>query len=281
MPSSIVETDVEETDPKDAAAQAEEAVVDANNDSRSAISTTPSTTSTIQDRRHIVESPSWSQVAYTSLLWWASAGDRRAGLTDAEEAQREVEMQLVEGEGGDEDHAERTKEIVLVGYVRRLTQCLIKGLGDVVMSEHADGDGIGAEDDQMEDADENARQDADTNVDADANADAQDDDDAATADPDTSHDDNADTDPLLQSAKSPSPSPSQTQTQTAPKDTPAADQTADTEVLQITPEDLSAMALDMWSSADRKFVEEFVNVYFRRHVRVTGMGVECCGVRIL
>ena len=41
------------------------------------------------------------------------------------------------------------------------------------------------------------------------------------------------------------------------------------------------MGLDVWSQADREFVEELVALYWGRRAEVQVARVECCGVRIL
>ena len=60
FPASIVETTPQELNTNETAL--------AEDDGASTLSTT----STVQDHNQIVEPPSWSQVAYTSLVWWAS-----------------------------------------------------------------------------------------------------------------------------------------------------------------------------------------------------------------
>ena len=45
-------------------------------------------------------------------------------------------------------------------------------------------------------------------------------------------------------------------------------------------EDMSRMGLDVWSEADRRFVEECVSLYWGRRTVVKAGRVECCGVRL-
>jgi hypothetical protein len=216
----------------------ETAVADAD-DAASTISTTPSSTDTLTDRRDLIEPASWSQVAYTSLLWWASAGDRRAGLTEAEEAQREVEMSLIEGDDGSDD---KTKEILLVGYMRRLTEVLVRGLSECI---------------RLHDGPEERYRD-----DEGASVDGQDEDaEHDTFRTESRDDDDDDTRRLLLKQ--------------------STSNTADEEPITLTAEDISSLALDIWSSSDREFVTEFVRLYFSREVSFRGVGVECCGIRIL
>jgi hypothetical protein len=76
----------------------------------------------------IIESASWSQIAYTSLVWWASAGDTRAGL--AEDTDREIEQDLAllqPDEEGDE-----TQEVAIVAYFHRLTAMMLHCIATAV-----------------------------------------------------------------------------------------------------------------------------------------------------
>lgn len=109
---------------------------------------TMSRASTVRSRRDLIEPTSWSQVAYTSLLWWASAGDRRYGLTEEEEQQREQDLALL---GNDEEEEGRTKEIVMIQFFRRLTALMFQAVENVVHVEDGEYDN---EDEQQSDEDE-------------------------------------------------------------------------------------------------------------------------------
>lgn len=184
--------------------------------------------STIESRREVVETASWSQVAYTSLLWWASAGARRDGLSEEEEDERERDDLLL-GEHDDEDE-DVTKEVAMVGYFRRLTDIMVNNVYQLVQ-----------DDEQVsEDEDESEGEGGESNV--------------VVEDQETGEEHQH---LLSQSAAS------------------------EDEELDVTPEDMAAMALDVWSVSDRKFVEEFVQLYWQRRAKVRGGRVECCGVRIL
>lgn len=91
--------------------------------------------STVRSRKDLIEPTSWSQVAYTSLLWWASAGDRRYGLTEEEEQQHEQDLALL---GSDEDEEGRTKEIVMIQFFRRLTALIFQTVQNVVEAENGE-----------------------------------------------------------------------------------------------------------------------------------------------
>ena len=51
--------------------------------------------------------------------------------------------------------------------------------------------------------------------------------------------------------------------------------------IYVSGEDMVRMGLDVWSDADRHFVEELLELYWGRSAEVQGGGIECCGVRIL
>lgn len=170
--------------------------------------------STIESRKEVVESPSWGQVAYTSLLWWASAGARRDGLSEEEEEERDRDELLLNSEV-DEDV---TKEVALVAYFRQLTGIMVSVLSQLVMGEEQESE----EDEVVPDEETGEEQ------------------------------------------------------QHLIPDRSSGDDTVD-----VTSEDMTAMALDVWSDSDKKFVEEFVKLYWQRQAKVRGGRVECCGVRIM
>jgi hypothetical protein len=188
------------------------------------------TSSTIESRKEVVEPASWSQVAYTSLLWWASAGARRDGLSEEEEDERDRDEMLLDT-NGDEG---MTKEVAIVGFFRRLTSLIFSVLNQIIRE--GESEAAESSDDVPGDA-------SSTAVDSEATRDDQ--------------------KPLLRG---------QTEQTTG---------TDEEEAIEITSEDMANMALDAWSSGDRKFVEEFVEMYWQRRASVRGGHVECCGVRIL
>ena len=211
FPASIVEQPVQEASDDTTAIEDDGA-------------STLSAASTVQERKEIVEPASWSQIAYTSLLWWASAGERQVGITETEEMQRELDLSLL-GEG-DEEGDERTKEVVLVGWFRRLTGVMLDAVSNIAGAEER------YEDDEVEEAEEVAE-----------------DGDERGAQDERS---------LLRQ-------------QSEHNDDP----------VEFSSEDISSMALDMWSASDWQFVEDFVQIWWGRKAKVRGMGVECCGVKVL
>lgn len=48
----------------------------------------------------------------------------------------------------------------------------------------------------------------------------------------------------------------------------------------VSSEDMARMGLDIWSEADRRFVQELVEFYWGRNAEVQGAAVECCGLRV-
>ena len=204
----------------------------------------------IHEHKEVVEPASWSQVAYTSLLWWASAGDRRNGLSEEEEEQLEKDNMLLDS--GDEGG--RTKEVVVVSYFRRLTAMMFQVVDDVLRQEQN-------EDEAVEDGEERHDGSSDEIQDqAKVNSKPTD---GRVPEHEVEHHhqpsiDEGEARPLVKHK--------------------SRDEGV---VIDLTPEDVAAMGLDVWSQADRKFAEELVEVWWGRKARVRRGGVECCGVRIL
>lgn len=53
------------------------------------------------------------------------------------------------------------------------------------------------------------------------------------------------------------------------------------EVVEISEQDVRAMSLDVWSEADKRFVEEMVSLWWQKKAVVKGGSIDCCGVRLL
>jgi hypothetical protein len=85
------------------------------------------------ENKHVVEPPSWSRVAYTSLVWWASAGDRRGGFSEMEEIEMERDLSLLQN---DSDEGQ-IREVALVAYFHRLTNLIFTVLTEAIA--RADG----------------------------------------------------------------------------------------------------------------------------------------------
>ncbi|KIW04889.1 uncharacterized protein PV09_04064 [Verruconis gallopava] len=98
-----------------------------------------------QDEEKVTEKPTWSELAYSSFMWWASAGEREEGLKTEDDqdaallgnlpdlVRREVERRRYRDDSDDEDTAhhggERRAEIemAIIAYFHRLTRTLFEG----------------------------------------------------------------------------------------------------------------------------------------------------------
>ncbi|KAH2281871.1 hypothetical protein KXW02_004767 [Aspergillus fumigatus] len=208
----------------------------------------------------VVEPLSWTRLAYTSFIWWASAGEKRDGLTEEEEEERQIEQDTrllasleaiptpPSGSLGrhsmQAEDASQPPEIALVSYFRRLTTQLFVTLSDVI-----------------------ARQDGrDGEQDADIGAPYEDESEEADAEPsisvgrEVSQGDDSRR-PLLPSGAKSSPE--------------------DDELVTITSEDMTEMGLDVWSASDRIFVEELVRSWWGRKAYVDTARIKCCGISII
>jgi hypothetical protein len=53
------------------------------------------------------------------------------------------------------------------------------------------------------------------------------------------------------------------------------------ELVTITVADMAEMGLDVWSAADRIFVEELVSLWWGRAAKVDSARIRCCGISVL
>jgi hypothetical protein len=213
-------------------------------DASSIISQASSTLS----RTSVVEPVPWSLVAYTSLVWWASAGEKRSGPNEEEEAEQDQDhsllmsgsntMEAVAPGSSDQD---LTQEVILLSYFQRLTSLIFTTVSDAISRQ----DGEEVRRDSQHSLDEyRDTENEETVVDGDADADQ------------TAVDDD-DRQPLN------------------------AGEVERDEPIEISQEDMAAMGLDIWSAADRSFVEELVKLWWGRTAAVKGGRVECCGFRLI
>lgn len=218
----------------------------------------------------IVEPVSWPRLAYTSFLWWASAGEKRSGLSEEEEEQDEHDRSLLTG-GHDNrpnpsaasdphDPNIQPQEIALIAYFRRLTTVIFTVLADAVARQDdrddgvADSSAIAADDDDTN----NNNIESEVNRNAQHNTpDEEEEEEAASS----GEDDNDDR-PLL-GRRSPSSSSS------------------DVSPVTITADDMTQMGLDVWSVADRAFVQEMLKLWWGRDANVDATRIRCCGIPIL
>ena len=210
----------------------------------------------------LVEPLSWSALAYNSFMWWASAGEKRAGLE--EEVERDGAMfRDFNGSYADNttpgrprsgggrrssgnpltpglltDGSPAAPEMAIIAYFHRLTASILGTLAQLV--ERSDA---AAHDEEEEEESagataagrgrEGGRNDGNGNGEDNSAAGAEVEDEEAR---------------------------------------PA---------VFVGSEDMVRMGLDVWSDADRRFVEELLDLYWGRRADVQGGHIECCGVRIL
>lgn len=184
----------------------------------------------------LVEPQSWSALAYSSFMWWASAGEKRADVDEEAEHDAALLRDFGQPHNGspirprsspwnlsprgpnpsgvkDLNTQSGMLEMAMVAYFHRLTVLMLGTLSRVVDA---------AEDDE----DDVVQEGNDTQL-------------LIGAGPRGSKGD-----------------------------------------VFVSSEDMARMGLDIWSEADRSFVQELVEFYWGRNAEVQGATVECCGVRV-
>ncbi|KAJ3555542.1 hypothetical protein NPX13_g10335 [Xylaria arbuscula] len=197
----------------------------------------------LDDAEQVVEPTSWTALAYSGFMWWASAGEKLRS-DEAEEAAQDASLfssdlasstmsmnmprpadisasissltprrsSTVASVPLDIDEARA--ELAIIGYFHRLTTQMLGTLADVI--DNASDDDIG---------DESPIEEDDALVDADE------------------------------------------------EDVPGRGVHIDSDVIK-------RMGLDIWSGADAEFVSQLLQTYFNRQAYVEGKGVEVCGIRV-
>ncbi|KAK0369228.1 hypothetical protein CLIM01_13412 [Colletotrichum limetticola] len=193
----------------------------------------------------IVEPSSWTALAYSGFMWWASAGEQ-ARSEEQEEAAHDAALLADLGltphtpsmskpntrprssaSGGMADSTgslvsrpaagsvidEATTELAVIAYFHRLTAQMLTVMADVVESS----------DDRYEDEDD---------------------------------EDDADDVPLRTNSES------------------------DRSSVRVGSDALESMGLDVWNAHDAEFVKELMSKYYDRRPYIEGKGVEVCGVRV-
>ena len=114
----------------------------------------------------LAESQSWSALAYSSFMWWASAGEKRTDLDGEEDHDAALLRHLdsyIDGSPNRPRSAKKSPgwspgiegadmtpgalEMTIIAYFHRLTTLILKTLSDIVdMSNHSDTDGDGIPD---------------------------------------------------------------------------------------------------------------------------------------
>lgn len=215
----------------------------------------------------IVEPLSWTRLAYTSFIWWASAGENRDGLSEEEEAQQieqdarllaSVESLAYPGPNStgrrsipSDDHRQEPQEVALVAYFRRLTTQIFFTLAGAIARHDCEATG-------------------------------------ETYAPYQDDPDNDDTDMSLSMSRSllgedEDNAPLLRQRNATPTGRPNG--SAQGRIVEapvtITIADMAEMGLDVWSATDRIFVEELVSLWWGRSAHVDSARIRCCGISIL
>lgn len=230
----------------------------------------------------IVEPLSWTRRAYTSFIWWASAGEKREGLSEEEEDQEEQDTRLLvsmDSIPNDPIQSVEPPEVALVAYFRRLTTQIFVALSDAI----ARYDGNDFDNDPILDLDGSAENAEGDDINDDINEAS-----ASTARQsprarDGYEDDNDPNAPLLHGASSASRPTNRRRRhhQHRRHCWNSNNDDNDSGVVAVTPADMAAMGLDSWSEADRVFVQELALLWWGREVVVNGARITCCGIPIL
>ncbi|KAL4982098.1 hypothetical protein BDW68DRAFT_171392 [Aspergillus falconensis] len=231
-----------------------ESDADDNSDAASTFSSSP-----------IVEPLSWTRLAYTSFIWWASAGEKRDGFSEEEEEEHEVEQDawllasvdnLPSPPSGSirrrnmqqEQTPTQPPEIALIAYFRQLTTQIFATLSDVIARQDDQSGNDPALDTSIPYEDEVENTESFT--------------DGTTPEEPSAEDD---TSPLLDRNRSSHPET----------------QARNTDAIIITAEDMAEMGLDTWSAADRIFVQELVLTWWGRNAYIDSARIRCCGISII
>ncbi|KAF3398316.1 Protein LCHN [Penicillium rolfsii] len=221
----------------------------------------------------VVEPLSWTRLAYTSFIWWASAGENRDGLSEEEEEhQIEQDARLLASveslaypttntarrSMNLESQGQESPEVALVAYFRRLTSQIFFTLAGAI-ARH-DGD-CGDANHSGESVVDTPYLDNLTNEDTDFSL--------SMSRQSFSGDDG--TTPLLRQ---------RSQGNHINRNSVQEAQGAD-EPITITIADMAEMGLDVWSATDRIFVEELVSLWWGRSAYVDSARIRCCGISIL
>lgn len=247
-----------------------------DSDAASSVSSTFSSTPSTYSNCSIVEPVSWSQLTYTSFMWWASAGENAIASEQEVENEQDSGLLLVDLQADDNRPDGKdvyrvpnqiiskasgiTKEMALVSYFHRLTTLIFTTLAEIVAREDADTGPEQCSEPQRQSTNQpSSSTESQSNV-TDTSPNSSDTDSASISDSNASDDEQA---RLLPNANH------------GDEDSPPLG------IITILPEDLTRMGLDVWSASDRAFVEELVGVWWGRKGRVRGGEVRCCGVRVL
>ncbi|EXJ61722.1 hypothetical protein A1O7_02151 [Cladophialophora yegresii CBS 114405] len=92
------------------------------------VSSVLSASSSYSLNKEVIEPSSWSRVAYNSMIWWASAGDRRTGFAEGEESESERDQALLHSP----EEENKTREVAVVGFFQRMTATIFNTLASAI-----------------------------------------------------------------------------------------------------------------------------------------------------
>ena len=221
----------------------------------------------------VIEPLSWTRLAYTSFIWWASAGEARDGLSeDEEEHQIEQDARLLASvesiaypdanfhrqSMSPEDQSQDAPEVALVAYFRRLTSQIFFTLAGAIARHDSGGQGRDETDDPEIDTpylDDMTADGGETS--------------RSVSRVSTGGDDGST--PLLRQRSHGNHTESRSSHEFDNSDDP----------ITITIADMADMGLDVWSATDRIFVQELVSLWWGRSAHVDSARIRCCGISIL
>ncbi|KAJ5259298.1 Protein of unknown function DUF2347 [Penicillium angulare] len=229
----------------------------------------------------IVETVSWTRLAYTSFIWWASAGENRDGLSQEEEEQQiEQDARLLasveslaysapapaslpnsttrRGPNHIDGSAQEPPEVALVAYFRRLTTQIFYTLAGAIARHDNDGE---MEYNEVPYLDDTAEEEMDMSL---------------SNSRQSITGDDGETPLLRQRSRGGS------SRRHSGSESNGHDHDHDGEdPITITVADMAEMGLDVWSATDRIFVEELVSLWWGRSAYVDSARIRCCGISIL
>lgn len=224
-------------------ANIESANADGNEDAETV--STVSSVGTIPDKREAVEPVTWSLMAYTSLVWWASAGDKRTGLTEAEENETDQDDALLRE---DPEEVGQTKEVALVAYFHRLSGLIFTTLAQCVRRATVSASAVEEQYHDEEDAEDDGEEERRSAA------------------------------PAVNGHRG---RVGAARGEDEDEDQALLSQSSENDEVEVVEEDVRAMGLDVWSDSDRRFIEEMIDIWWGRKAVVRGGTVECCGIRVL
>ena len=198
----------------------------------------------------VVEPISWSLAAYSSFVWWASAGEKRATRSQERENEVQQDEDLLLQDLPDSDSTSEVEdsqqnstsiELALIAYFQRLTGLIMGTLGEAIERQEYQSDHTQQEVDHRTSQSE-----------------------ASSYTGRLHEGEDADNHPLLRH-----------------HEREAAEAVGSNDLVEITADDMTHMGLDPWSATDRTFVEDMLSLWWGRKAYVRTARIECCGMQIV